>query len=261
MLNFKKLMPRRRQYDTSFSKYENDEIKRMDTALCRMLNLRLAVDERLQKKERAEYWPLCQVWKTTEAFIVNVVEFTESLKGDGYTEEESIKKLLSSLSLPTESCAPNMRAYLQFRLKKVDPEYLSLGHEILEQAIALAKVGTNIEIQNRKSSSGFPPAQWLKEKLSYDELMDDSIYEHITDENYTSWAGTPIPVRKNPRYTLLPGDKHESRDWIRFQLRMRPDDEIWTFYGSLLGNGTSLSAGVALLRHGNVIDRVCTITG
>lgn len=239
---------------------DDTEIKRRDTALCRMINLRRAVDTRLKKEHGAEYWPLFKVWQTPEALIANVVEFSETLQNDGDTEAESIKKLLLNLNLPPDAC-DDLASYLQFRLEIIDPEYLALGTDLFNQALALAKVAAALEIRGRKGSSGFPPAAWLKEKIAPDELRDPSIYEHVPDQNIKTLAGTPLYVRKNPRYTLLPSSKSESRDWVRFQLRIRPDDEIWTFSGSLVPDGLSLRAGVALIRQGQVIDRVVTITG
>lgn len=239
---------------------ERVEIKRLDTALCKMVNLRWTVDKRLKKEKMAEYWPLFKVWQTTEAVIVNAVEFSETLQDDGCTEEESIKKLLSNLGLPQDTCA-DLVSYLQLRLKVIDPEYLALGMDLLNQALTLARTAAALEVRNRKQDARFPPVEWLKEKIDYHELMDESIYEHVLNQNFETLAGTPVPVRKTPRYALLPSSKSEGRDWIRFQLRMRPNDEIWTFCGSLLANGTSLRGGVALFRDKKVIDYVETLIG
>lgn len=260
MLNVRRWL-RREEKDGALSGAENTSITRLDEALCRMVDLRHSVDPRLRNEKPADHWPMFRVWRTQEGMIANIVEFSQTLQDDGYSEVESIEKLLLGIPLSLDSCAHDLFSYIRLRLEKVDPEYLALGPELLDQAVTLAKIGADIEIQNRKSSSGFPPAQWFREKLSCDEIIDDSIYEHITDENYKTLGGILIPIRKNSRYALLPQSKHESRDWIRFQLRMRPDDEIWTFGGSLLGNGTSFRAGVALLRQGKVIDRVSTIKG
>lgn len=104
---------------------ESGEIRRRETAICRMINLRREVDRRLRRKRSAENWPLHEVMETTEALIANIVEFSEVLQYDGYTEAESIQKLLFSLDLPRGVCT-DLSSYLQFRLKTADPVYLAL---------------------------------------------------------------------------------------------------------------------------------------
>ena len=46
-----------------------------------------------------------------------------------------------------------------------------------------------------------------------------------------------------------------TREWIRLQLRMKPDDEVWYFSG-FLGQNLGTSAGIALMRHGKPIEQM-----
>lgn len=263
MLKLQRFFPQNRN-KPQLSQNHIHEIERMDTALRLMVNLRHKVDFRIKNGKKAEHWPLCAVWETPEALIANAVELCETLKDDGYTEAESIQKFLLNRSLSKEGCA-DLISYLKFRLETVDPTYLSFN--ILDQAVTLAKIGAKIEIEKRKKGSYFPPPEWLKERLTFEELMDDSIYDTVIDQKPRIVIGNSIAknsiakIRKNQRYALLPSSRNKNKDWVRFQFRMRPEDEIWTFSGSLLQNGTSLRAGVALIRDEKTIDRVITWIG
>lgn len=124
----------------------------------------------------------------------------------------------------------------------------------------LAKIAARIEIQNLTQAEGFPSAECLQANITQEELQDHSVYEQALDESQKSLAGTCIPVRKNPRYALLPASRFASREWVRLRLRIKPDDEIWTF-SVCNANGRYTRAGVALIRKGRAIDRVCTVIG
>lgn len=217
-------------------------IRSMDTAIYQMINRRRKVDGRLRWQKRAENWPFLMVSTTPEFMIANIVELEKTLKGDGYSEDEIIQKFLSYLSVDLDSCSHNLVSYIQFRLNSVDPKYSSFGLGLLEDVIAISKIGAEISINARNSENGFPPRAWLKDKILNDDILSGAAYE---------------------KHSALPQGHsvHEKRDWMRIQMRMQKNDDIWTFAGSILPNGTSFRAGVALHRQGRSIDHVCTVIG
>jgi len=233
---------------------EISEIKTRNDAITRMINLRRVVDKRLKKEKRAEHWPMFKVEQSVEGFIANVVELSEVLQGDGYTVEESMNKLLATLGLPQDSCS-DLISYLQLRLKMLDPAYLALGTDLFDQAVAFAKTAAALEIQSRKIAPEFPPTAWRVDKISCEDIVNGVIYEQKLSYGLVSLDGSPTKVKKDPRHTLLPNNKKASREWGRFQLRMKPDDEIWTF-SSLITKIKSPwhQTGVCLIRRGETIE-------
>ncbi len=211
-----------KSFSNFFMKVRIGKIKTRDAAIIKMINLRQTVDKRLKKEKSADHWPLFEVWQTTEAMIANAVEFVESLQRDGWTEEESVKKLLFRLGLPQDAC-PDLVSYLRFRLEAVDPEYLQF--DILDQVVAIAKAGAQIEIKNRTSTVTYPPTEWLLNKISYDDMSPD---------------------------------QRGNKDCIRIQLRMKPGDEIWVFSTPSGIRSPWHVKGLALIRQGVIVDHAIT---
>jgi hypothetical protein len=228
-----------------------EEVRDHLSAVMKMYDLRRSVDARLKKEKNAEYTPICWLFETPEALIANAVELSEMLQDDGHTEEESIKKLLLSLNqpMPADDCTDIM-SYLRFRLNAVDPEYLTLGQNILSQAVAIAKVGAKFEIEERKAiydkDKEIPSGKYL-EKFSYNDVVNDFVHSDQAER------------KKRLYYSYSPFGYEEKKDWMRFQLRMKQDDELWGF-GSDCTIIDSVCftriSGFVLIRQGYRIDHI-----
>lgn len=116
----------------------------------------------------------------------------------------------------------------------------------LSQSISIASVCAEKTIVKRKSETLFPPVSWLQEKISHNKLS-----EHRNRLHAKTLDGKEVVIEAQ-----IP----ESRDWVRFRLRIKSDDEIRSFSGSLIpGHGLSYRAGIALVRNGVPIEHIVTI--
>lgn len=221
---------------------KNIEVKDHISAVAKMFDMRRTIYRRLHK-ERAKKTLMCELWDSTEALIANAVEFNEVLKNDGYTESESIKKLLLSAQTTPGNGCPDLMSYLRFRLEKINPEYLSLGDEFLNQAVEIAKEAAEIEMKKRANNKGLetPSTEHLVAKFSYGDLINGSIFDYEGRKN------------ELPYCTLPPHEYEGKRDWARFQLRAKPGDEIWVYLKPFF---FFFIEKAALVRQGNVIDIV-----
>lgn len=231
----------------SAKQQEEEEINHL-FSICKMIDQRRRLDKTIKHEKRASQWPSNKVLTTPESLITNVVEFCEFLKNDGHSEEESIRKIaaFSNQVLPQENL--NIVSYLKLRLEASDPSYLVLGHDLLDGAVAIAVAYARKAIEKRQSEMPFPPVGWLGEKISHDKVSTyrNKIHARSLDGK-DEVIETPVP---------------QSRDWIRFQLRIKPDDEIRSFSGSLIpGHGLSYRTGIALVRKGVPIEHIITIKG
>lgn len=231
----------------SAKQQEEEEINHL-FATCKMIDQRRRVDKTIKREKRASQWPSNKVLATPESLITNVVEFCEFLKNDGYTEEESIRKIaaFSNQALPQENI--NLVSYLKLRLEASDPSYLALGPDLLNGAAAIAVAYARKAIEKRQSETPFPPVGWLGEKIAHDKISTYQNKLHArTLDGKDEIIEVPVP---------------ENRDWIRFQLRIKPDDEIRSFSGSLIrGHGLGYRAGIALVRNDVPIEHIVTIRG
>lgn len=231
----------------SAKQQEEEEINHL-FATCKMIDQRRRVDKAIKREKRASQWPSNKVLATPESLITNVVEFCEFLKNDGHTEEESIRKIaaFSKQALPQENV--DLLSYLKLRLESSDPSYLTLGADLLNSAVAIAVSYARKAIEKRKSEMPFPPVEWLGKKIDHDKVSTyrNKLYARTLDGK-DEIIEAPVP---------------ESRDWIRFQLRIKPDDEIRSYSGSLIPeHGLGYRAGIALVRSGVPIEHIVTIRG
>ena len=191
----------------------------MDNALCRMIeSRRRIVDKRLKADKVASLWPLGQqVCVNTAALIFDIVEFCEVLKDDGFTEQDAIRRIATFSNQPLpDADGIDLGSYLKLCLQATDRAFVAMGPTILNQSIAIASRCVRDEIASRNSSRSlfptFPPIEWLQVQISHQKVKECDI---------------------------------STREWIRLQLRMKPDDEVWYFSG-FLGQNLGTSAGVAL---------------
>jgi hypothetical protein len=215
-----------------------------DTAVCEMIDLRRRVDKRLKsaralskwslfnKRLKSELaasrWPLFKVWQSTEALIFNIVAFCLILKDDGCTEYDAIKRLAEFSEQPLPNLENiDLNSYLKLRLQTADAEYMALGSEIFNKAVEIATTCAKDQIKKRKEESLFPPVAWL---------------------------GAKIPLEKVAEY------HNKDREWLRFQVRMKPDDEVRSFSGfAIPESNLSFRAGMALVRQGKPIEHLITV--
>lgn len=231
----------------SAKQQEEEEINHL-FATCKMIDQRRRVDKTIKREKRASQWPSNKVLATPESLITNIVEFCEFLKNDGYSEEESIRKIatFSNQALSQENV--NLVSYLKLRLEASDPSYLALGPDLLNAAAVIAVAYARKVIEKRRSETPFPPVGWLGEKIAHD--------------NVSTYRNTLCARTLDGKDGVIEAPVPESRDWIRFQLRIKPDDEIRSFSGSLIpGSGLGYRAGMALVRNGVPIEHIVTIRG
>jgi hypothetical protein len=221
MLTLNKFITRR-SAKNPVSPSVNEPIDSYNSAVIKMINLRRTVDERLQAEDPADYWPMYRLLETTEAIMANAVEFCEVLQGDGLSEAEAVKKMLSLWSTPQDECV-DITSYLRLRLQVLDPDYLALG--ILDQAVMIAKEGAKAEIEKRQKQATYPRAGWLNDKVAHE--------------------------------AVLPG-REGHRDCVRLYLRTRPEDEIWAFATPSDRPSPVYVKGLALMREGQIIDHAIT---
>lgn len=217
------------------------------SATCKMIGLRRSVEKNIKREKSARHWPIYKILSTPESIITNIVEFHQFLKNDGLTEEESIRRLadFSGQELPPGE-GVNLISYIKLRLQAQEPVYLSFGDDLLNRAVSIASACAETAIAKRKSATPFPPASWLQEEIPHDKILAHR------NRLYARTLGGKDEV--------IEAEIPESRDWVRFRLRLKPDDEIRSFSGSLIpGHGLSYRAGIALVRNGVPIEHIVTI--
>lgn len=225
-----------------FSQVEDVEVKDHLSAVMKMFDLRRSVDPRLKKSPKSRSTPICKLWGSAEALIANAAEFNEVLQNDGLTEAESIKRLLSFTDPKPNGKCDDFTDYIKFRLKTVDHAYLSLGDEFLARNITIAMEAAKIETARRglRKVREKPSTENLVGKFSYENLMDGSIFGSKN--------------RDSLRYCALPPYEYEEKkDWAKFQLRAKLDDEIWMFLHPISG---FLVEQAVLVRQGEIVDSV-----
>lgn len=209
-------------------------------AIIRIYDERKKLDSRLKGGKGGNQTPMYYLWDSPDAFIVNVVEYLEALKGDGYTEKESIQKLLSSLRLAPAGSCDDIITYLKLRLEDIDPQYLSLGDKILFQAVAIARKAALFEIAKREKATLQNPSGNLVKKYNYSEIQAGDFFNRTKSKNFYYSS-------------LPPSDYDSSRDWNRLFLRMTEEDEVWFYLTPY--HGFEIES-VALVRQGQVIEYV-----
>lgn len=208
-------------------------------AIISIYDERKKLDARLKGKKGGNQTPMYYLWNSPDAFIVNAVELLEVLKGDGYTEEEGVRRLLLS-----NSTAPvaqyDLLSYLRKRLEEIDPDYLLLGREFFQKAIQIARFAAHNEIEKRQKFTLKNPSGEIAGKYDFSAFQ--------------SGAYLNEGKRKNFYYSSLPPSDYEGmRDWNRLRLRMKEGDEAWIYLTSY--HGFEIQS-VALMRQGQVIEYV-----
>jgi hypothetical protein len=132
-----------------------------------------ALDARLADADVGQ-WPMCQFWPTPEAMILDPVTKHHQLRRAGASEDLIWQKLEDyradhgTTEFPRPCTLP---AFIQHRLAIEDREYLGLGAEFLEAQIARCEQFTVATREHEAKCSGWPPAEWLTERVSLDSIL------------------------------------------------------------------------------------------
>lgn len=219
------------------------------SAIHKMIDLRRQVDNILKHENKASEWTLSKIAETPELLITNLVEFYEFLRDDGHSEKESIKKLaeFAEQRLPDDGDI-NLHSYIKLRIEACHPSYLEFGLDLLNRAVIIATAYAKNFIEKHKQEKQLFSLEWLREKIPHDKIS-----AHRNQLYATNFDGTKQIIEAS-----VPG----SREYVRFRLRVKPDDEVWSFSGFFVpGSGRGFCAGIALVRYGIPIESIVTIRG
>jgi hypothetical protein len=212
--------------------------EREDTVLVDLVRRRAAVDSRLAGA-KVDEWPMCSFWPTPEAMILDVIGKYHQLRRAGATDDLIWTKLEAyradfGTALLSQPCS--LSAFLVHRLALEDPLYIKLGTEFLQTQIERCEKFALQYIGDEGQSHGWPPAEWLTEKISLDQLP----------------APKSIPLVTETRaQAIMQLRAYKSRQEIKtLEVLMLPGDEVWTFtsppqsWQRLMGR-----SGIALVRE------------
>jgi hypothetical protein len=224
-----------------------------ETILCQMIELRRKIDPRLRHRGSPSNWPMFQLWETTEAVILEIVEQYLWLRDGGLVEQIALEKIeifhRATIDVDLEP-GISMRSYIFRRVTEIDPLYLSQGTKLLDRAISVAERRAYDEIKQKKLQPSFPPKEWLKQRIS----------APMVERQRAPLVLGGLRITIDQRSFDLDAAIPQKRDWDRIKLRMLPDDELWTFnsppetWQALAGR-----MGVALIRDGRAIDHAITV--
>lgn len=199
--------------------------------LVRMVEIRRRKDPRLRHAKRPDDWPMFQLWATPEATILNTIEDFGWLKDGGLSDQSAFQHLDArrvSIAHSPSRTDSTLLEYVARTLGTVDPQYLSLPSQILDQQIEMAEKWTRDEIQWKKSGEVFPPVKWLTRQISLKDI--DRV------------------------------EMGKSEDWNRIKTRHIDGDELWEFSSPTeYWEGLAGRQGIALIRGDRPIAHVITV--
>jgi hypothetical protein len=211
---------------------------RRETILVQMIELRRRKDPRLGRAKPADRWPMFQLRETPEATILSTMEDFRWLKDAGLDDQSALRRmetLTSGNASPLLGSGFTLRGLIAISLKTVDPSYLALGDEILVRQLEIADKWVQDQIQWTKSQPAFPPIEWLKKRVTEQEI----------DSGQAGRILASVP-------------KHT--DWLHVRARLVAGDEIWEFdspredWERLMG-----WRGIALIRDGRPIAHIVVV--
>jgi len=224
-----------------------------ETTLCQMIELRRKSDPRLRRLGSPSNWPIFELWETTEALILDIVEQYLWLRDGGLVEQIALEKIeifhRGTINVDLDP-GVTLHSYINRRLAEIDPLYLKQGALVLDRAISIAERWADEEMGRQKSQPSFPPHEWLRQRISVPMLERGKAPAIVR-----SGIRITINQRSFDLDTAIP----QKREWERIKLRMLPGDELWTFssppdtWQALAGR-----MGVALVRDGHVIAHAIT---
>lgn len=237
-------LARSRRFDV---KEEEETWPSRDSALCRMLDLRIPIDPRLRWKRSAGQWPLFEVWKTTEAMVLETVEQHHELKEAGLSDHLIFEKIETFNAHARDADLPadlTLRSYLISRLQVDDPEYLKLAPDLLDRTLAEANDYVRRRRAYDQTQPAFPPESWLIQRTSIDEV-----------EKGLARFGSAIEAAP----AILHMSFRRKGEWEALKARMLADDELWTFSSSR-ESWADLAGrqGIALVRKGRPVRHIVT---
>jgi hypothetical protein len=202
-----------------------------DKTLVAMINLRLGRYPWWRRPQSATHWPMFRCWASPEAVILNTVDDFWWLKDGGLSDQLALQRL-EVLSSGNNILAPSrnssLRELIARKVDTVDPTLLALGDRLFDQEIEIANKWVQDHIKFVKSQPAFPPAEWLRERITIDHIG------HAT--------------------------RGKSADWDRIRSRCTDRDELWKFSSpSDYWEGLAGRAGFALIRDGRAIAHVITM--
>jgi hypothetical protein len=225
-----------------------------ETALCDMIDIRQRRDPRLRREQRPSNWPMSELWRTTEATILDTVEQYRWLRDGGLVEKVALETLEVNQNGSVDfSVKPNatLHSYIARWLSTVDPDYLRLGGNVLRKVILFAEKWSRAEISRVKSDRPFPPADWLLARVGVREIE----------------SGEDLPFKGEGIVSITfdgqverPGRTIPSYEWKRIKSRMLSTDELWTFSSPAeYWQNRAGRMGIALIRNGHPIGHVITL--
>jgi hypothetical protein len=194
-----------------------------DGLLVRLIKRRQKYDERLSG-EKISSWPGKHLWVEPEAVIFDITEKYVTAEIDGVDEAQIFQKIDASRETSRYRGKPTLTEYVTYRLCIEIPEYVELGHNLIQQQVDDCRKYVRHNIPKKEP---YPPARLLREKLSVGEIEQ---------------LGAKIPA-----FLIVP---HRAMEKLIF--RKMAGDEVWSFRGRSTG-------GVALVRNGKPIAHVTTL--
>jgi hypothetical protein len=218
-----------------------------------MIEVRRRADSRLRQHGSPSNWPMFELWETTEAVLLDIVEQYLWLRDGGLLEQIALEKIeifhRGTIDVDLEP-GITLRSYISRRLAEIDPSYLKLGTKVLDRAMSIAKQWADEEMKRQNSQPSFPPRDWLGQRINV-PMVERGKAPPI--------VGSGIRITINQRSFDLDTGIPQTHEWERIKLRMLPGDELWTFssppetWQALAGR-----MGIALVRKGRVIAHAIT---
>ncbi len=212
---------------------DGGDFRHRESVLCEMIALRSSIDPRLTGRGPPEHLLMWQLWETTEATILELVDGALwRMSGERYYQDGGMEW--------TEPNYEKLIDLVRGRLRTTDPQYLLLGDELLLECAKLAVAWAELE-HERGTVRPYPPGSWWQDAVS------------LADAQHS-----PLPLKiplENAPACMTGFAKQE--DWDRLQQRYVVGDVLRCYaspapYWEKLGG----DAGVVLTRGGQPIGHV-----
>ncbi len=218
-----------------------------DSILVRLVERRRKHDNRL-KSEKIFDWPMWRYWETPEALIYDLVIMYHTLKSDEVAEPliwEKLEAYREEFGEGEMPASPSLTDYITYRLNVEEPDYLNLGHDLINQQVRDCKTHVLHGFRQAVGQKEFPPRDWLIRQLS---LLQ---FERLGEGADPIGDGAPAMMSR--------GNDNLRKEWMGIKVRMLAGDQIWVFNSPKQNwEGLAGRAGVALVRNGRSIAYMVT---
>ena len=217
-----------------------EETGSSSAALVDMIALRRRRDPALRGRPPPDQWPMAALWPTPEGIVLEIIELHTLLRADGMTDQQTIERIETwrrTIAVAHDPPPSELQVYIKFRLQLEAPGYPIENAKLFTKVMARAGAYAAAAL-TKTTAEPWPPVDWLEKRIGLIDLDYGTENAGFVNEHSGEWS----PYR---------------RAFSRIALRMRDDDELWTFasppetWRRLMGR-----RGVALVRQGKAIEHV-----